>query len=413
MSATSDPTGDSAAAPLPPPRAAAPRLVELDVLRAVAVVAVLGSHFPFLGKLDHLHVPAPVLGLLGVWERAGWMGVDLFFVLSGFLVSGLLFREYARDRRVDGKTFFLRRGLKIYPAFYFFLLVSAPLIAKIADPVPPVVYWVRFAGEVMFLQNYYGSLWNHTWTLAVEEHFYLLLLALVVVLARRGRGAADPFRRIPAIFVGVAVLALASRCYLASELLRTGDEDLEDRILVWTHNRIDSLFFGVVISYAWHLHPAATRAWARRWWPALLAVFAAGVAPAMALARPGHLVISTIGFTLQYLAFGALLLATLVWAEGSGAARVLRWLTPVARLGRHSYSVYLWHMVVATFGVHFLRRALGRSDLLGLEIVAYVVGAVVVGVVLSLVVEQPVLRLRERWLPSRSGGVPHQPGTAV
>ena len=391
-----------------PAGAAARRLVELDVLRAVAVVAVLGSHFPFLGKLDRLHVPAPVLAALRVWERAGWLGVDLFFVLSGFLVSGLLFREYARDRRVDGKTFFLRRGLKIYPAFYFFLLVSAPLIAKIADPVPPVVYWVRFAGEVMFLQNYYGSLWNHTWTLAVEEHFYLLLLALVLVLARRGRGAADPFRRIPVIFAGVAVLALASRLYLANELVRGGDVDLEDRILVWTHNRIDSLFFGVVISYAWHFRAAAIRAWTRRWWPALLVVAVAGVAPAMTLARPGHLVISTIGFTLQYLAFGALLLVTLVWAERPGAARILRRLAPLAWVGRHSYSVYLWHMVVATFGVHFLRAALGRTDLLGLEMTVYVVGAVVVGVALSLLVEQPVLELRERWLPSRSGAVPHQ-----
>ncbi len=385
------------------------RLPALDVLRAVAVIAVLGSHFLFLGNLDRLAevLPAPVLGSLRVWERAGWMGVDLFFVLSGFLVSGLLFREHARYGAVDGKRFFLRRGLKIYPAFYLFFAIGAPLIAKVADPVRPVVYWVRFVGELVFMQNYYASMWPHTWTLAVEEHFYLLLLALVLVLVRRARqrGAADPFQAIPRLFAWVAIGALASRIYLAREVLRTGDADLENRILVWTHTRIDSLFFGVVIAYFWHRYPQRTRAWVKRARPGLLVLAVLGVIPSLAVPRTDHLVISTVGFTLQYLAFGAWLVLTLLWGEGEHRLGIWRAVSRLAAIGRHSYSIYLWHMMVATFGVHFFRVLTGRADRLGIEIVFYLVTSVVLGIVMSVVVEQPVLKLRERWFPSRSGSV--------
>src|SRR5271168_36950 len=96
------------------PNLAAGRLRQLDVLRGVAILLVLGRH------LDSVPTDAPgaIQSAFDLWMRAGWIGVDLFFVLSGFLVSGLLFREYARYGDVRAGRFLLRRGLKIYPAFY-------------------------------------------------------------------------------------------------------------------------------------------------------------------------------------------------------------------------------------------------------------------------------------------------------
>src|SRR5208282_5492945 len=80
----------------------------LDILRCIAVIIVIFHHS----------------GESTFFARVGWAGVDLFFVLSGFLISGLLFSEYKRRRSINFKRFFIRRGLKIYPAFYVFLLLT-------------------------------------------------------------------------------------------------------------------------------------------------------------------------------------------------------------------------------------------------------------------------------------------------
>src|SRR3974390_1422877 len=80
------------------------RSMGLDALRAVAILLVLGRH----------------ANLSEVWSRIGWCGVDLFFVLSGFLISGLLFQEYKKRKSIDFMRFFILRGLKIYPSFYLF-----------------------------------------------------------------------------------------------------------------------------------------------------------------------------------------------------------------------------------------------------------------------------------------------------
>src|ERR1700761_2224153 len=84
------------------------RNINLDALRGIAILLVLGNHF----------------GYFSVWQRMGWAGVDLFFVLSGFLISGLLFDEWQRFGSIDFRRFYIRRGFKIYPAFYFLLLIT-------------------------------------------------------------------------------------------------------------------------------------------------------------------------------------------------------------------------------------------------------------------------------------------------
>src|ERR1700758_1823216 len=84
----------------------------LDVLRCIAVLLVLGFHFPYYA----------------LWGRLGWIGVDLFFVLSGFLISGLLFQEYKATESINLLRFLIRRGLKIYPSFYL-LIVSAGILS--------------------------------------------------------------------------------------------------------------------------------------------------------------------------------------------------------------------------------------------------------------------------------------------
>ena len=99
----------------------------LDVLRCVAILLVLGRH------LDYYPL----------WSKIGWIGVDLFFVLSGFLVSGLLFHEFKEHGRINFRRFILRRGLKIWPAFYTYILITAALVAFITFVTGRRVEWVR------------------------------------------------------------------------------------------------------------------------------------------------------------------------------------------------------------------------------------------------------------------------------
>lgn len=110
----------------------------------------------------------------------GWAGVDLFFVLSGFLVGGLLFKEASSFGKIRFRRFLIRRAFKIYPAFYAmlsFTVVYRWLFVPDFDAA-------RTASEVFFLQNYYQPIWSHTWSLAVEEHFYIFLPLVFLACGR-------------------------------------------------------------------------------------------------------------------------------------------------------------------------------------------------------------------------------------
>src|SRR5438094_1957785 len=137
----------------------------LDILRAVAVLVVMGRHVEYCPP----------------WHQAGWIGVDLFFVISGFLISGLLFNDYKAHGAIGLSNFYIRRGLKIYPAFYtlIFFTVAVILIQHMS------LSRRQALDEVLFLQNYFAGLWPHTWSLAVEEHFYILLPLLLCWMVRR------------------------------------------------------------------------------------------------------------------------------------------------------------------------------------------------------------------------------------
>jgi peptidoglycan/LPS O-acetylase OafA/YrhL len=147
------------------------RLVELDLLRAVAIFLVIGRHTPYLAPSNY---PYPVKMFFLYWMKLGWIGVDLFFVLSGFLISGLLFREYIQHGQIKLGRFLIRRAFKLYPAYYAFLLITLIWQIMVGKPRPLPLY--SFLSNSLFFQNYGPAVWNHTWSLAVEEHFYFFPL---------------------------------------------------------------------------------------------------------------------------------------------------------------------------------------------------------------------------------------------
>jgi len=315
----------------------------LDVLRAIAVLMVIGFHFE----------------LIPVIPRVGRSGVDLFFVLSGFLISGLLFDEYLNSGDIRLGRFWLRRGLKIWPALYVYLLAMAPFLLM-------GVQWKDLLASALYYSNFIPQqqiIFGHTWSLAIEEHFYIFLPLLLLGLIRTKRIHWVPWI---AGFLIVGCLVLRSFSHW--------------HVWVATPYRIDSLFSGVVLAYWKRFNPPIFQSISR--------------SRNLALAGPLLLLIAlpdkqmmTFGFTALEIGFGIVL----AWAvERRSDSPVLRGL---ARLGVYSYSIYLWQQPFTA-----IYDALGKWSF-G---VAFAAIALAVGVIMAKLVEFPALKLRERLIPKDS-----------
>jgi len=235
-----------------PPDKAPSRVAALDLLRGIAVLSVLISH----AKLQNTSLPRAFAQSLNA--AAGFFsGVDLFFVLSGFLVSGLLFREHQQHGTINVRRFLIRRGLKIYPSFYAFLLTS--ITVSWAFQIWPHPTPTNVASEVFFVQNYGTPLWSHTWSLAVEEHFYVCLVLLFAgLLKTRRRNGLD---LIPVIVACVATACLSLRCITEWII----PEFSFHRHLAPSHLRFDSLAIGMLLSYLHHRQPQVVSKVIDRW----------------------------------------------------------------------------------------------------------------------------------------------------
>jgi peptidoglycan/LPS O-acetylase OafA/YrhL len=361
------------------------RLFSLDVLRGIAVTLVLIRHIPTKPLADE-HVTNALFEM-------GWTGVDLFFVLSGFLISGLLYTEASRSGEIQFKRFWLRRGMKIWPAYYavYGLLVVAKLGEAVLRHKAKHLGWIP--PNLVFVQNYFPAeqRWPHSWSLAIEEHFYLALPLVMIVLLRREKS----LRALPWIAAAVCVTTLAARVYFASQPGWAWDD-----FYYPTHFRADSLMFGVLLGFAYHHH----RAWfdrVARAWPLLLAGMAGVLA--MAAAYPLEDGSSTVpysfGFTLLYLGFGGAVVCAGAYPSAgvrNPVARALAW------MGVYSYTIYLCHSVVMRFpGADRLPMFIRNHGLDSpwVDRVTFWILSIGAGYLASHAIERPFLALRSKWLP--------------
>lgn len=303
---------------------------DIQGLRAVAVIAVL---------LDHLFG----------WPTGGFVGVDIFFVISGFLITGLLLREYQRTGTISFRRFYERRVKRILPAsvlVLFVTVVTASLVlpaTRAKSTVVDAIWSFFFAGNWRFAAtgtDYFqeGTLLSplqHFWSLGVEEQFYLvwpwLMLAILVTMARARTGPAESRRVIAAAMVVIILVSGAWALHQSST-----DE-------TWA-------YFST-FTRAWELGIGALLAVAAP----LLGRIPAGVRPLLAWTGSAGMLASILwvsaengGFPAPWAAFPVFSVA-LVIAAGTGAeVRGLWPLTnPVSRyIGDISFSLYLWHWPV-------------------------------------------------------------------
>jgi peptidoglycan/LPS O-acetylase OafA/YrhL len=351
----------------------------LDILRCIALLLVM---------IHHARVSS-------FFARVGWTGVDLFFVLSGFLISGLLFSEWQRCHSIDFKKFLIRRGLKIYPAFYSYLLLTAITSYGWFHSVSTSN---RYLHEVFFVQNYEPGIWDHTWSLAVEEHFYICLPVFLLVLVRLAPGREDPFRVLPWTSLAIATMCVAFR----AGSIYIGMPNFH-MVYTATHERMDSLFFGVLLGYLYHFRPLVLQ---RRMQPtanrlAMAAVSAGLLCLAYFLPRENRF-FALFGYSFLYLGFGGVLLLALYVRDvlpGGLSGLAARVGAGLAFVGMYSYSIYLWHGPCGAWLPGLLRRTVGfPTGPIG-RFAVYFGGSLIVGISMSRVIEYPVLRLRDRLFP--------------
>ena len=344
----------------------------LDGLRAFAVLTVVAYH------LDASRI------------RGGALGVDIFFVLSGFLITGLLIREWeAHAGSVSFSAFYIRRALRLLPAFYAVLIFSAILAGTIAPsrevtPTLSNLPWVFF-----YLGNLRASLGhselgllNPTWSLAQEEQFYLVWPVICVLILSRTRR-----RLMPAI--ALILVALGEMIYRVA-LVRHG-ASLIPRVQYGPDTRSDGLLIGCALAFALSGGGRFAQVCAKLPHKSVAAVgvtcgvVVAALSVVAPMNRPAGV---EFAIPIAVVATGAL-----VWSLVTAPIGPLHWLlgtTPAVWLGRRSYGLYLWHFpIILGIPLAGLHHAARLPIHLGLSI-----GAAALS---YRFIEMPFLRRKQRW----------------
>jgi peptidoglycan/LPS O-acetylase OafA/YrhL len=310
----------------------------LDGVRGIACMMVMGVHLSVLGAK---RVP-------GVLPN-GFLGVDVFFVLSGFLITSLLLQEWSRTETISFKQFYLRRALRLLPALYLFVAILGILGAVLGwNAMFGRKPWLAVGSTLFYFSNWIYDLGglSITWSLSVEEQFYLLWPPTLFLLLRRGV-------RLPVIIGGlVLVVTLVGGWRLTlwgSQVASEGVMAAFMRTYQRTDTRLDAPLIGCIAALwaAWQGLPKRSAAWhgVALASAVLIAVACGGEDIRLTLGRPvPDLRLEVLfrgGFTAVAVATASLILYMLSNAGGL-ASRIVS-IAPLAWVGRRSYSLYLWH----------------------------------------------------------------------
>lgn len=376
--------------------AAGTRMISPDILRSLAILLVM---------LVHLPLNATPSILVAVREY-GWLGVDIFFVLSGYLIGTQLFKEITRTGAVDLKSFYLRRAFRIFPAFFAVLALYAVVpVLRDTPTMQPLWKFATFTVNFGFDPRE-GNAFSQAWTLAVEEQFYLVLPLLALLLCRRiGIGwvaALAGILTLAGIVLRYAIWEAQVGTLVADGQFRPAFATYLRDIYYPTYTRLDGLLFGVVLAAARFFKPELCRRYllAKVTLPLGL-VFVTAAVICFAIRGPlegtGMFPVfqaqlgAVAGFPLISIGFA------LVFCAMLDLEHVLnRWPVPGAALvATLSYSLYLTHKSV----FHVMRLLVGEENLQGsFGFVVYLVASFAVAAGLWFCVERTFLRLRDRML---------------
>lgn len=354
----------------------------LDLLRALAIVLVVVYHAALFG-----------FKLPGRLDRFGWIGVDLFFLLSGYLIGGQLLAQLERSDDIKLRRFFARRAFRIMPAYLVVLMIY--VFFPWWREYPAMSPWWKFLLSVQNIGLHGGTAFSHAWSLAVEDQFYLTLPFILLFMRRRPRRAVIIAS---VIFFGGILL----RAFLAwqhpAEAGGVRFRDYQAWIYYPTWTRLDPLVFGVII--------AAIEKFRPEWWKSLTGsafwLWLPGlalVACALWLGEGEKLTVSAAVWQFPLIALGMTMLLVCVLSPRLIFRRVR--VPGAAFIASIAYSAYL----VQKLAIHFFAQFCGAHGLaltsafvlIGVEICVFASATI-----LFFAVERPFLQLRQRLAPRMS-----------
>jgi peptidoglycan/LPS O-acetylase OafA/YrhL/CubicO group peptidase (beta-lactamase class C family) len=352
--------------------------MERNKARSARLPADGGARLRFRAVLERLRA-LPLAGVLlyhaEINAHGGFLGVESFFVLSGFLITALLLAEWREYERIDLQAFWLRRARRLLPALFLMLLGTLALVALLLrgeasglrDDILAALAYVMNWHLVASGQSYFDpmvrpSLLQHLWSLAIEEQFYLLWPLLF----------AGGMRLLGARGLLLAILAVAAASAMQMAWLYHPGAD-PSRIYYGTDTRASALLIGAALAMVWT--PGRARMPAGRGWGVLLdgagLLTLGGLGAAYVWLYEAHPLLYRGGFLLV-----ALATAAVIWVATHPAARALPALLawrPLRWVGLRSYALYLWHWPIFTVTRPYVDVPLEGWPLLLLRLV--VVGA--------------------------------------
>ncbi|MEO8153136.1 MAG: acyltransferase [Rhizobacter sp.] len=364
------------------------RTIGLDTLRALAIALVFMYHYMVFVS------GTPTFGWASV---VGWAGVDLFFVLSGYLIGNQLFAGITRGERLSLKAFYARRGLRTWPAFWVVLAAYFLFPAFMGGKAPPPLW--RFLTFTQNIDLQPGTAFSHAWSLCIEEQFYLVLPLALLLAWRVGTKRSQAWTLLGALVLGGVIARAVLWSLYGREDFGQG-ERYYPSVYYSTLCRIDEFLPGVAVALLKNFH---TTLWQRlmRHGQALLG---AGVAASLLLmyGALNFYYIDNYGYGFFMSAFGYSLIAAafslLVMAALSPNSWLHRLRIPgVHQLAVWSYSIYLSHKAVC-FVIRGHAKEFAWSP--GTALAVTTVVSLLVGAVLHWLVEAPFMALRDRHVGS-------------
>jgi peptidoglycan/LPS O-acetylase OafA/YrhL len=363
-------------------------LEESRALPASLAAGLQKSHLPSLDGIRAVAVSLVVFYHLGIPGVPGGMGVLIFFVLSGFLITWLLLKEEDRFGHISLKLFYARRTLRIFPAFYvyWFLIVGLWIISS------RHIVRAQAICSFFYLNNYYQAIFgdpntglSHTWSLGVEEQFYVLWPVTFLLLRSNAR-------RIRFLLWSIAAV------WLYREFLIFAVHRSQGYIYEAFDTRADHLMIGCVLAVA-----LRERAWPGLWHflvasPLRMWITAAGLVVSATLSHFLHAIYrDALAFIVDPLLAASLIVQGTAYSS-KALGKILNW-GWITYLGAISYSIYLYHPLAMGFGEKLVHKLPGLAKVAPIGAVAAVLAAASASYWL---LEQPLQKLRARFSPQQS-----------
>ncbi|MFN3404606.1 MAG: acyltransferase family protein [Cytophagaceae bacterium] len=343
------------------------RIGSIDIFRALAIISVMLSHY-------NDFVPG--------FYKFGGLGVDLFFVISGFLVSSYLIQEFDTKNKISYSGFILRRAFKILPSYYFFLIVgyifAIIFIMPIrAEQVPLITELPQY---FLFYRNYGGPpermTFDHAWSLCVEEHFYITLPLLFIICLTYFSGKKKW------LFIIVLSAIIFTYCFKIFSWIT-----LIAEYPTYSHNRVDALSLGVLLALLIYYFKDRLKGFTKN---PFLFISAFSVLMAMLFFHEyfeeGFFNI-VLHHTVGPICFFVMLLSLYDYK--------FRLLTPLKFIAYYSYNLYLWHFLIV-IPVNFY---LGNTFA---GFFTYIIISFVLAIFFTWLIEEKFLALRDRFLQRKS-----------